>query len=249
MALATETSGVGRRLVLAHGFTQNRRCWGPLLPDLARDHEVVAVDLPGHGATPSAHDEADLSAAGALLADAGGPAVYVGYSMGGRVALHTVFARPSVVQGLVLIGATAGLDGAADRRDRRTADDALAAELVEAGLDAFLDRWLAGPLFAGLSAAAAARPARLTNRVDGLAASLRNCGTGTQEPLWDKLQRIEAPVLVLVGRDDAKFTTIGARLVDALPTATMQTLPGTHAIHLEQPHATASSIRSFVADL
>ena len=64
--LATATAGTGRRIVLVHGFTQTRNCWGPVADDLARDHEVVRVDAPGHGA--SSELVADLTETAARLA-------------------------------------------------------------------------------------------------------------------------------------------------------------------------------------
>lgn len=247
MALASTVSGRGTRLTLAHGFTQNSRCWGPFATDLAVDHEVITVDLPGHGTTDAVHDRVDLPAAGRLLAETGGAAVYVGYSLGGRIALHAALAAPEAVRGLVLIGATAGIDDAEARAQRRQADGALADRLLAEGLDSFLARWLTNPLFAGLTPAAQHLDARLTNRPDGLAASLRHCGTGTQEPLWDRLRAVEVPVLVVAGADDAKFAALGRRLVDTLPTAELAILPSTHAVHLERPTATAERLRAFVA--
>ena len=50
---------------------------------------------------------------------AGGRAVYVGYSMGGRVALHAALRHPDAVERLVLIGATAGIDDADERAATR----------------------------------------------------------------------------------------------------------------------------------
>ncbi len=253
MTLHTETGGTGPRVVVAHGFTQNARCWGRFGRRLATGHEVVAVDLPGHGATPAAHDDADLVEAGRLLVEAGGPGVYVGYSMGGRVALHAALhAAPgdrSPMRGLVLIGVTAGMDEADDRADRRRADEALARRLEVDGLPSFLDRWLANPLFAGLDPADAARAERLTNRVEGLAASLRSCGTGTQSPLWDRLASVEVPVVVIAGDRDAKFTALGHRLVDGLPDARFVPVAGTHAVHLEAPEVVAGIVGDFVADI
>lgn len=247
MALASTTTGCGTRLVLAHGFTQNGRCWGPVAADLATDHEVVAVDLPGHGLTPPDHDDADLPEAGRLLAEAGGAAVYVGYSLGGRVALHAALAAPEQVRALVLIGATAGIDEAEARADRRRADGELADRLLADGVPSFIERWLRNPLFAGLTAEAQQVEARLTNRPEGLVASLRYCGTGTQEPLWDRLQAIDRPVLIVAGQHDAKFAALGRRLVDALPRAELTLLPATHAVHAECPAATAARIRDFLA--
>ncbi|MDH4074396.1 MAG: alpha/beta fold hydrolase [Acidimicrobiia bacterium] len=245
--LAAEVWGRGERLVLAHGFTQNSRCWGPFGHELAADHEVVAVDLPGHGRTDPAHDTADLPTVGRLLAEVGGDAVYIGYSMGGRAALHAALAHPERVRALVLIGATAGMDDPAARAARRRADETLAADLLAGGLPAFLQRWLANPLFAGLPPSAAAVNQRLANRPEGLAASLRHTGTGTQEPRWGDLERLTMPVLVLAGADDTKFTAEGSRLVEHLPRARMRTLPGTHAVHLAQPTAAAAAVRWFLA--
>ena len=247
MSLFTHTRGTGPRLVLAHGFSQNTRCWGPLADDLASRHQVVLVDAPGHG--QSDHDDADLWSAGRLLGEAGGDGVYVGYSMGARAALHTALAWPDVVQRLVLIGATAGLDTEAERAARRLADGALARRLLDDGLPAFIDAWLAGPLFATLPPAATCRAERLSNRPAGLAASLERCGTGTQEPLWDRLPELAMPVLVLAGADDPRFSALGQRLVGCIgPNAALVVQPGAnHAVHLERPHEVAGLIAAFAA--
>lgn len=255
MALARTTSGPdggpdGPALVLAHGFTQNAKCWGRFGDLLAERHQIVAIDAPGHGRSPAVHDHADLPTAGRLLAEAGGPGVYVGYSMGGRMALHTALdpVCASAVQALVLVGATPGLPTAAERADRRTADDALAADLERIGLGAFLDRWLALPLFAGLPPASAARDERMTNRADGLTASLRRCGTGCQEPLWDRLGGIDVPVLVVAGSRDTKFCDIGRRMAEAIgANARFEVVADAgHAAHAERPDIVSALITSFV---
>lgn len=236
----------GNRLVLVHGFTQTGRCWGAFADDLVRDHELVLVDAPGHGGSTGV--VAGLPDGALLLGDAGGPATYVGYSMGGRLALHLALARPDLVQRLVLIGATGGVDDDTERAARRAADDALADHVLEVGVAAFLDEWLAQPLFAGLTPAAAAREERLVNTADGLASSLRLAGTGTQEPLWDRLAAIDVPVLVLAGVDDAKFSAIAGRLARSIgPNATVALVPRAgHTAQLENPADTASIIRRWL---
>jgi 2-succinyl-6-hydroxy-2,4-cyclohexadiene-1-carboxylate synthase len=168
--------------------------------------------------------------------------------MGARVALHTAVARPDLVRGLVLIGATAGIEDPEARRARRQADETLADRLLALGLPAFLDRWLAGPLFASLPAAAACRQERLANRPGGLAASLRHRGSGTHEPLWDRLAELAMPALILVGNGDATYCALGQRLIELLPTASMLGLPAGHAVHLEQPTSSATAVRRFVAE-
>jgi 2-succinyl-6-hydroxy-2,4-cyclohexadiene-1-carboxylate synthase len=245
--LHAESGGDGPRVALVHGFTQTGRCWGPVATDLARDHEVVRVDAPGHGR--SATVRAGLPDGADLVADRVGRATYLGYSMGGRLCLHLALRHPEVARGLVLVGATAGIEDAHERGVRRERDRQLAVRLRELGVPAFLDEWLAQPLFASLPPDAACVPERLENRVDGLASSLELAGTGAQEPLWDDLHRIEVPVLVTSGEHDTKFTAIGRRVAETIgANARFATVPGAgHTAHLEQPEAFLAVLRPWLA--
>jgi 2-succinyl-6-hydroxy-2,4-cyclohexadiene-1-carboxylate synthase len=247
VALHAVAEGAGPRIVLVHGFTQTQACWGPVAADLARDHEVVRVDAPGHGG--SGDVRADLREGAALLAEAGGPATYLGYSMGGRLLLHLALDRPDVVERLVVIGATAGIDDPAEREARRRADDALAGEVERDGVAAFVDRWLGQPLFAGLDESMQFRAERLTNTAAGLASSLRRAGTGTQTPLWDRLGAVEIPLLVVAGELDQKFTALGRRIVAAIgANAELAIVPAAgHTAHLEQPAAFLTLLRRWLA--
>lgn len=247
------SAGPPPTLALLHGFTQNAECWGPFADELAAGHPLIALDAPGHGR--SVHDDADLwqsadLVAATLAGTSANPPVVVGYSMGGRTALHLALAHPSSVVGMVLIGATAGIDDASERAARRTADLSLAAQIEAEPLPDFIDAWLANPLFAGLSREAACREARLVNRTSGLAASLRHCGTGTQEPLWGRLEEVAVPVLLITGRDDPKFTALAERLKGAMTGTSVRTITidGSHAVHLEQPKAAASAISNWLSE-
>lgn len=225
------------RLVLVHGFTQTARCWAPVDDGLAADHEVVTVDAPGHGTKSAVR--ADLWAGARLLAEEAGPGAWLGYSMGGRLALHVALARPDVVDRLILVGATGGIDEEAERVARVAADEDLARRLEEEGVDRFLDSWLAHPLFAGLPPEAAHLDERRTNTAAGLASSLRLAGTGRQEPLWERLAAVDIPVLVVAGALDAKFAALGERLVACIGSnASLALVPGAgHTAHLERPEA------------
>ncbi|MEM9747703.1 MAG: alpha/beta fold hydrolase [Actinomycetota bacterium] len=246
-------SGEARRspgVVLAHGFTQTSGNWDLFADGLRTrrpDLDVRAVDLPGHGTATRLRR--DLWGSARHLVHQGGAATYVGYSMGGRVALHAALLRPDLVDRLVLVGATAGIDGADERAARRLADERLADRLLQMSLAAFLDEWLSLPLFAGLDDEAAGRQHRLTNTRAGLASSLRLAGTGTQEPLWDRLDEIVCPTLILVGADDAKFRAIGERLVGAIPRAHLAVVAGAgHSVHLERPELTLDALAAFLDD-
>ena len=247
MNLHCETWGRGRRLVFVHGFTQTGRTWRAIAERFAEGYEVVLVDAPGHGG--SADIEVDLASGAELLGSTGGPATYLGYSMGGRVALHLALARPDLVERLVLIGATAGIDDPHERAARRRADDELAATIERDGVPAFIDRWLENPLFARLPADAAAVAERRRNSVSGLASSLRLAGTGAQEPSWDRLHALTMPVLVLAGEHDEKFQALGERLADSIgANARFEiVVDAGHPAHLERPDAVAGQIERFLA--
>ncbi|MEO6989150.1 MAG: alpha/beta fold hydrolase [Aquihabitans sp.] len=246
---ATVIEGQGPPVVLVHGFSQTRRSWDPLLPHLA-GRRLVLPDLPGHGA--AGHYEADLTAAARLLADTGGRAVYVGYSMGGRVALRLAIDQPESVAALVLISTTAGIDDAEARVERRRSDEALADRIERDGTSAFLEGWLAQPLFADLAVEPADLAARQDNRPGGLASSLREAGTGTMDPpWWDELHGVSCPTLVLAGERDLKFVALGRRLVVGIGANAAGSVlaDAGHAAQLERPAAVGAAIGRFLAGL
>jgi hypothetical protein len=126
--------------------------------------------------------------------------------------LHLLLAHPEVVRRAVLIGATGGIEDPAERRARAADDEVLAQRIAHEGVDAFVERWLAMPMWAGLPEWAKFSQERRTNTATGLAGSPRLAGTGAQDNLWPRLVEIDTPVLVLAGEHDEKFTSIGQRL-------------------------------------
>ena len=251
--LATTRTGTGERLVFVHGFTQTGRSWQPVVRELAGPHEVVTVDLPGHGRSAGTRAR-DLDDAGRLVAAAGGAATYVGYSMGGRVVLHAAFAVPELVHRLVIVGTNPGIEDTSERERRRLADEALAARLAGPGedrltLDEFLAEWLAAPLFAHLNEAAAGLAARRENTTAGLAGALRTLGVGTQRHESPRLRALGMPVLVLAGELDTTYDALGRRLAAQIgANATFASLPGVgHAAPFEAPGRFAALVEAWLA--
>jgi 2-succinyl-6-hydroxy-2,4-cyclohexadiene-1-carboxylate synthase len=234
------------RVVLVHGFTQTLRSWGPVAARLAGRRQVIRVDLPGHGG--SAGVRVGFGEAAGLVGAAGGAGVYVGYSLGGRLCLRLALDRPDLVRGLVLVGASPGIADPGARAERRDADEALAEGIERDGVAAFLERWLAGPLFASLPAEAAGLDDRLANTPEGLASALRRLGTGVQEPLWERLGSLRPSVLLVAGALDAKFAAIAREMAAAIgPGPRVELVPGAgHAVHLERPDALAALIEGFL---
>jgi 2-succinyl-6-hydroxy-2,4-cyclohexadiene-1-carboxylate synthase len=192
--------------------------------------------------------------AGALDALGIPEAHVLGYSMGGRVGLALCTWRPERVRSALLIGASAGLEEAGVRAERRREDEALAARIEREGVERFVDWWMELPLFASQqrleeATLARARAQRLSNRAHGLAQSLRGMGTGAQPALHARLPWVRVPILLVAGSLDAKFAAIASDLARRLPNARAQLVPGAgHACHLEQPEAFSRIARRFFED-
>jgi 2-succinyl-6-hydroxy-2,4-cyclohexadiene-1-carboxylate synthase len=255
----TVEGGPGRRLVLLHGFTQGPGSWDRLVAELDPSYGIVRVTLPGHGPAegPSSRVRLSFEAAAGAVADAVAaaagpePATWFGYSLGGRLALRVALDRPELVDSLVLLGATAGIEDAAARAARVEIDERLASGLERKGLERFVDGWLAQDLFSRLPRTAAGVEERRAGTVDGLAAALRLLGTGAQEPVWERLSELTMPVLLMAGEHDSKFAAVAFRLAAGIgPSAGLSFVPGAgHAAHLERPQSVAAVLTRFLAAL
>jgi 2-succinyl-6-hydroxy-2,4-cyclohexadiene-1-carboxylate synthase len=260
--LAHDTWGTpgGAPLLLLHGFTGSRHAWDGVRPLLAPHVEALAVDLPGHGGSapgPRVGREGFLDTvaevARAVRAWGRGPVDVVGYSQGARLALALAVEHPGCVRRLVLESGSPGLHGRKDRAERRMRDNELALALERQGVAAFMDRWEALPLFAGLrrlpaDARAALRERRTAHTAEGLAWALRSLGTGVQPDYWPSLPLVRCPTLLLSGAEDAKFTALARKMAAELPTVWRRSFEGAgHAPHLEAPGEWAAEVLGFVA--
>lgn len=244
-SLAHETRGRGTPLAFVHGFTQTRTSWEPLLDALRTDIDAMLIDAPGHGGSQQA---CSLEETAALLCDAATGRTLVGYSMGARMALVAALACPGSFPRLVIISGTAGIESDTERGDRRTSDGLLADRIETVGVGPFVDEWLSNPMFAGLSRENARRDERLTNTARGLAQSLRLAGTGTQQPLWSRLNEIRVPTLFIAGENDPKFCALAERMHAGVPGSVLHVHRGAgHTVHLEDPEGCAAVIDNWLS--
>ncbi len=244
--------------LLLHGFTGCGANWLGLAHDLEQQYRLILPDLLGHGQSSAPAEDRfyrmEVAAAHlAALVDeaAGGPVHLLGYSMGGRLALYFALVYPARVRSLALESASPGLETAPERDLRRQADEALAARILNGGMDAFVAYWEALPLFASQADLPAPVKAdlhrqRLSNRPEGLAGSLCGMGTGAQPELWSRLGELGCPVLLIAGERDIKFKTIAQRMATKIPSARLAVIPQAgHTTHLEQPRLFSQQVLAF----
>ena len=232
--------------VLLHGFTQTSRSWNRYIDFIDPQQSIIRVDAPGHGGSSTV--AADLTTTAQMVVEQCGFGDYIGYSMGARLALHIALLHPKNVRRLVLVSSSPGLQSPNERLTRVQSDEKLAREIAEIGVATFVEKWLSGPLFAGLTSTPADIQDRLRNSSDGLASSLRLCGTGAQQSLWDRLPELTMPVLLIVGERDQKFLQIGHEMKSRIGmSAELVVIENAgHSVHLEQPEHCQSVIASFL---
>jgi 2-succinyl-6-hydroxy-2,4-cyclohexadiene-1-carboxylate synthase len=245
-----------RAAVLLHGFSGSSADWAEVLPRIrGTGRAAVAVDLAGHGKSQTPADPSrytmpetvrDLDAIAAKLGIA--QADWIGYSMGGRVALHFALAFPGRVRSLVLESASTGIEDPDARARRRQADDALAERIEERGIEWFADYWGTLPLFETQwelppATLTALRARRLANSTAGLAHSLRGMGQGAHGYLGGRLPELRCATLFLAGERDPKYAEVARRDSSMVPGALCVIVPGAgHTVHLEAPEVFAEAV-------
>jgi len=247
-----------RPLLLLHGFTGRGDNWNHHTEYFTRaGYTVLTPDLPGHGANLLAnpHDytikAAAAQIAGLLDSEKTGPVHLLGYSMGGRLALYFALHYPEKVDSLILESASPGLATPEERAVRKASDDALAERIEREGIPAFVAFWEGLPLWKSQERLPAAtrqwlHEKRLCNDPMGLAHSLRQMGTGVQPSLWERLEELKMPVLLLAGEEDKKFVALAQEMAARVPQARLKILAEAgHTLHLEQPDTFQKAVLEF----
>lgn len=102
-----EQTGTGADVVLIHGWGLHGDIFSSLVEQLAGDYRVTTVDLPGHGRSPAPDHQLDLDKTADMLAKLiGKPAVWLGWSLGGLIAMTIASRYAEAVNALVLVSAT-----------------------------------------------------------------------------------------------------------------------------------------------
>ena len=240
--------GSGPAVVALHGFAGDMSTWAEFVPEAQKKHTVITIDLLGHGGSdaPTSLEryrmENLVSDVAAAIRQLGfSEACWLGYSMGGRVALAAATIVPTACHSLVLEGASPGLRSPNARARRQKKDEALASLILKQGIEAFTNYWSEQPLFETQKLLPQQiqdriRNQRLKNNPIGLANILRAAGTGAQPSIHESLPSLRIPVLCIAGEYDRKFAAIARRTCGKVQNGRLAIIPGAgHAPHLEKP--------------
>jgi 2-succinyl-6-hydroxy-2,4-cyclohexadiene-1-carboxylate synthase len=223
------------------GFMQRGDAWRPVAELLPERYPSTLLD----------HAEHSFEGRMGEIAESGAD-VLVGYSLGGRLALRAALRSPESFRGVVLIGATAGIEEGPMQTQRVEADEKLAAWMEAMPIEDIVALWERQPLFADQSEPLvdAQRPGRLSHDPRSLALLLRTAGQGALAPVWHELRTLEVPILAIAGARDEGYTAAAKRIAQVAPNARAAIVEDAgHAAHLQQPERVADVVTAFLDEL
>ncbi|MBA2504727.1 MAG: alpha/beta fold hydrolase [Thermoleophilaceae bacterium] len=219
---------------------QRASSWSPVADRLGERYPPVLVEHDSYE-RDARMDEIDATAPEG--------AVVCGYSLGGRLALHSALRSPRRYSALVVLGASAGLEDEITRRRRRSSDERLADWIEGREIDEVVEHWEGQEVFASQAPeiVAAQRPDRLSHDPAGLATLLRSAGQGAMAPVWSELHELSIPVLAVAGELDHPYAVAARRLAAEVPDGASALVPDAgHAAHIEEPEAFAALLDEFL---
>ncbi|MEX0326892.1 MAG: alpha/beta fold hydrolase [Puniceicoccaceae bacterium] len=239
-------------LLALHGFGGSGKDFEQLRQSFGRKVSWICPDFMGHGESesPDILDPYQLPAVLRLidqaraLAPDPGKVLLLGYSMGGRLALH--YLRHATPMPALLIGISPGLQEAGERARRRQSDREWI-QLMNGSMEQFCTKWeqqdlihpqtlIEEPFRSHLASR------RRRNSAVGLSNTLLASGTGVLTSLWTHLPRFP-PLVLCYGSEDAKFGNIARKMQVANSRFVVREVPDSgHSPHLENPVELASLI-------
>jgi pyruvate dehydrogenase E2 component (dihydrolipoamide acetyltransferase) len=249
----------GTPVVLIHGLAGSIESWEPLLPLLAAERRVLALDLPGHGDSDTPHDHSYAPDAlravieEVLAAHGIARAVWIGNSIGGQIALGAALAGAHAIAAAVLINPTGADPDAFAALLRRP--DRIRARAGVAPTASLFDAALA-LMFADPGGAASHRLAALhaahagsADRAAQARAMMHVAVAAHRAALHDPIERLRVPLLVVWGDADRLLGDATPARLAAAGASVVRISGAGHMPQLEAPAAVHRAIASFLREL
>jgi 3-oxoadipate enol-lactonase len=255
--MSYEIYGEGPVLVLIHGAGDNLNMWYHQVPVFSKTYRVITYDVRGSGNTDSPEGDYSLSLFAddiyALMVALGVAEVrFLGYSMGGRIALELAVNHPEMVKGLVFANSPLVAMGppppSGNEQRRRPIPNMMMSP--EGDMKAFAENMATtafSPGFRDRNPAEFQRyvNVKLLNQPQGIGRLMRSLGGLGRLPDYGKLK---CPVLIIVGEHDALTgVEMGTRANKAIPGSELAILPSGHAAAIEAPEQFNAVVMKFLA--
>ena len=249
-----KVTGAGSALVLVHGAGDNLGMWYHQTSVFSASHRVIAYDVRGSGETESPEGDYSLSLfaddAYELMKALDVPhACFLGYSMGGRIALEMAIRHPEMVKGLILVSTpvlavgSPPPGGQGGRRGLPNMDPG-------GDIQTFAEMMTVAGFSPGFRSANPAEfdrymTVKLQNQPKGLGRLMRSLGGLATQP---DLGGLKCPVLMVAGDNDSLISIERSiRAHEAIPGSELVVLPSGHAVPIEAPHQFNAAVLEFLS--
>ncbi len=244
-----EETGRGTPVIFVHEFAGDMRSWEPQMRHFGQRYRAIAYNARGYAPSdvpesPASYSQARAADDIAAVLDHLGldQAHVVGLSMGGFATLHFGFRHPARAKSLVVGGCGYGAEPGQRERFKGEAA-AIAAALLEQGMEKFAARYAYGPTrvqFENKDPRGFAEFARQLADHSSLGAANTQLGVQAERPslyeLVDQMKALTVPTLVLTGDEDWPCLQPGLLMKQSIPTAALAVMPNCgHTINIEDP--------------
>ncbi|WP_411993139.1 2-succinyl-6-hydroxy-2,4-cyclohexadiene-1-carboxylate synthase [Agarivorans sp. DSG3-1] len=232
-------------LVFLHGFLGCGSDWQKVITELSEHYYCVTIDIPGHGMSASerlkprgAFKDFSHQLSACLKRLKISQYQLIGYSLGGRLALHHALLAPKGLQTLIIESAHTGLSDDDARQQRLVHDNRWADRWLKDPINQLLSDWYQQTVFANLSAEQRQQLIQKRQQQDrqGIAAALRACSIGLQADLSKQLGQLKMPLDFIGGSLDNKYQLLARQLQQDYPRLRWHSIDKAgHNCHFEQP--------------
>jgi len=233
-----------------HGAVGREDDWADFAQAVHRSgHEVRTVDLWSFVEEGGcSFDEFGAALCEQVRAEDAAP-VLLGYSLGGRLALHALLADPGLWSAAVIVSAHPGLADEDERVLRMAADAHWAAQALTGPWNRFVEKWNEQGVLRESGGYALADRMALEARRQAVARGFMEWSLGKQEDLRPRLSAITCPVCWITGVHDGKFAALAGEAVPLMPRAVHRVVPGAgHRVPWEASAAFTREVERFLED-
>lgn len=169
----------------------------------------------------------------------------IGYSLGGRLALHCLLQDPSLWDAAILISTHCGLVSEGQKRERRQVDESWAKRFQTLEWEPLMKAWNAQEVFRNARTVCTRREEEFSR--ERLSAALRCLSLANQEPLWELVGKLPLPILWITGKEDLKFTELAKKVHLKDPLSKMCAIVSAgHRVPWENPEQFIEEVEAFL---
>lgn len=245
-----------KRLFLLHGFLGEGSDFNPLADPLRKSNQDIEILAPS--LFSKNEDEFSKVITSGCLKEAGRTLnnkirevsltedenFLLGYSLGGRVALHAVIDDPGLWTKVFLVSTHPGLQSESERSERRANDQIWSERFRNEAWEEVISAWQDQPVFVGTKATR--RESASFDRI-ALSHALEAFSLGRQSLSHAEINRVSQKALWVVGERDEKFLKVISNMKERIPDTRLQVIKEAgHRVHWDQPEFLSEVVRQFL---